>query len=242
MLLVLQCWTSLNYFLCPHCQIHGWKVSEFLDLIIFVFAQSFGLLIGGGVETFKLFCSISQPEVSQQTSTNSLWRLKKNSQLLKENIMLFSQLSFCANPRDLHTHRYEIFNESHAVGEVYWTEGFTNLQAALLFMFLVWRMPVRLCAAEDGLGWRMTDVKGLTCHIAFDLLSLEHNKKGSQMSSDTSDASSNHISTQREGWGDEWFIIKPKAQQPFCAWHVKIVSFWFSWKYQSLVILAVCVG
>jgi len=39
-----------------------------------------------------------------------------------------------------------------------------------------------------------------------------------------------HTYPHTEGWGDEWFIIKPKAQQPFCAWHVKTVSLSFSWK------------
>lgn len=74
------------------------------------------------------------------------------------------------------------------------------------------------CAAEAGSGWRMTDMKGLTCHTAFDLLSLEQDKRGAKCQVIQVTHPQTHISAHREGFGDEWFIIKKPQNPPAILW------------------------
>lgn len=87
------------------------------------------------------------------------------------------------------------------------------------------------CAAEAGSGWRMTDMKGWACHIAFDLLSLEQDKREAkcQVIQVTHPQTHAWLHTKAAGWGDECFIIKPKTHQPFGGWHILTVSlsFWY---------------
>lgn len=75
---------------------------------------------------------------------------------------------------------------------------------------------LRVCAAEFWSEPRMTDMKGSTCHVAFDLLSLEEDERGGKCQV----IQVTHI-LHREGWLDECFTIKPRTHQPFWGWQVE---------------------
>lgn len=65
----------------------------------------------------------------------------------------------------------------------------------------------------------MTDTKGLTCHIAFDLLSLEEDKRDAKCQ--VIRVTHPHMHTQTETGRDECFIIKAQTHQAFSRYKQK---------------------
>lgn len=125
------------------------------------------------------------------------------------------------------TKRCKMFNISQSATEIYWTAGKKTNKRRFYSSFLVWSRPACLCAAETGSGWRMTDVKGLTCHIAFDLVSLEHDETGAKHR-DPGDASSN---IRRKAM--RWMVYNKTTQSPaaiLCVACKNSNLVFFSWK------------
>lgn len=82
-------------------------------------------------------------------------------------------------------------------------------------------------------------MEGLTCHIAFDLLSLEQDKRDAKCQVIRVTHPHVHTQTETGGGGDECFIIKAQTHQAFCRskqkayhsgednshrWHLQCVS------------------
>lgn len=85
--------------------------------------------------------------------------------------------------------------------------------------FLAQRCWICVCAAEPGSGCGMTDRKGLTCHIAFDFLSLEQDKREAKCQ--VIRVTHPHMHTQTETERDECFIIKAQTHQAFSRYKQK---------------------